>query len=197
MALEEISKAVLESVQHEAELIIKSAKNEAEEKKKSAQRSAEEKAERLYQLAVRNIDEEMARKLVQVQGQINKEILSEKNKILSQVFQKAKNEILHLSAQEYQQLMEKWMNQAIPADIQGSLCIHKDDLQLFKDLVAKWNNSHETKISIDEEKYLPSKGGFLFVGKGFQIDRTLDTILSDLERELIPIIAKNLFTEKV
>ncbi len=61
MALEEISKAVLESVQREAELIIKSAKKEAEEKKKNAQRNAEEKAERLYQLAIRNIDEEMAR----------------------------------------------------------------------------------------------------------------------------------------
>ncbi|HOV32388.1 MAG TPA: V-type ATP synthase subunit E [Candidatus Hydrogenedens sp.] len=197
MALEEINKAVLESVQHEAELFIKSAKKEAEEKKKSVQRNAEEKAERLYQLAMRNIDEEMARKLVQVQGQINKEILSEKNKILSQIFQKAKEEILHLPAKEYQQLMEKWMNQAIPADIEGSLCVHKDDLELFKDLVSKWNNSHETKISINEENFLSSKGGFLFVGKGFQIDQTLDTILSDLEREIIPVIAKNLFTVKV
>ncbi len=193
MALEEISKAVLGSVQREAELIIKSANKEAEEKKKNAQRSAEEKAERLYQLAIRNIDEEMARKSVQVQGQINKEVLKEKNIIINQVFQKAKEVVLKSSGQEYQQLMEKLLSRAIPKGGKGSIRIHKDDMELFKGLISKWNTAQGTDLTLDEKNFLPSRGGFLFIADGFQIDQTIDTILSDLEREIVPIIAQKLF----
>ncbi|MGC8739272.1 MAG: V-type ATP synthase subunit E [Candidatus Hydrogenedens sp.] len=193
MALDEISKAVLDSVQREAELIIKSAMKEAEEKKKNAQRSAEEKAERLYQLAIRNIDEEMARKSVQVQGQINKEVLKEKNIIITQVFQKARELVLKSSAQEYQQLMEKLLTRAIPQGSKGTIRVHKDDLELFKSLVNKWNTSHGTVLTIDDKTFLPSRGGFLFITDGYQVDQTLDTILSDLQREIVPIVAQNLF----
>ncbi|MCA1902542.1 MAG: hypothetical protein LDL53_10065 [Candidatus Hydrogenedens sp.] len=196
MALEEINKAVLESVQHEAELIIKAAQKEADEKKKSAQRNAEEKAERQYQTAIRNIDEEMARKLVQVQGQINKEILKEKNQIINQVFQKAKQEILRIPENEYQQLMQKLMERAIANESNGILRVHKDDLNIFKTLVTNWNAQKGAgAITIDEQNYLPARGGFLFIGKGFQIDQTIDTLLADLQRELVPVIAQKLFTE--
>ncbi len=197
MALDEISKAVLESVQREAELILKSAKKESEEKKKNAQKNAEEKAERFYQLAVRNIDEEMARKSVQVQGQINKEILKEKNIIINQVFQKAKEVILKSAGQDYQQLMEKLLARAIPQGIKGSIRVHKEDLELFRNLVNKWNATHGTVLTIDDRNCLPSRGGFLFVAEGFQIDQTLDTILSDLQREIVPIVAQRLFVGNI
>ncbi len=193
MALEEISKAVLESVQREAELIIKSAQKEAEEKKKSAQRSAEEKAERVYQISIRNIDEEMARKSVQVQGLINKEILKEKNIIINQVFQKAKDNILKTSGQEYQQLMERLLTHSIPQGAKGQIRVHKEDLELFKNLVNKLNASHGVQLSIDENNKLSSRGGFIFASEGYQIDQTLDTILGDLQRELVPVIAQKLF----
>mgnify|MGYP000001288486 FL=1 len=193
MALDEISKAVLESVQREAELIIKSATKEAEEKKKNAQRNAEEKAERLYQLAIRNIDEEMARKSVQVQGQINKEVLKEKNIIINQVFQKAKELVLKSSGQEYQQLMEKLLSRAVPQGSKGAIRVHKDDLELFRNLINKWNANYGTVLTIDDKTFLPSRGGFLFIAEGYQVDQTLDTILGDLQREIVPEIAQNLF----
>lgn len=193
MALDEISKAVLESVQREAELILKSAHKEAEEKKKKAQREAEEKAERAYQLAIRNIDEEMARRAVQVQGQINKEILKEKNIIINQVFQKAKEVLLGLPVQEYQELMERLIARSIPEGSKGVIRVHRDDMELFKNLISKFNASRGTSLTLDEQNTLNSRGGFLFISDGYQIDQTLDTLLSDLQKDIVPVIAQRLF----
>lgn len=195
MALEEISKAVMESVQHEAELIIKSAQKEAEEKKKNAQKTAEENAEVTYQTAIRNIDDEMARRLIQVQGQINKQVLQEKNQIINQIFRQAKDEVLNLSSDEYSQLMRRILEKSIPQGTQGCIRVHKDDVGLFQAIVNERNASAgTTELTIDENEFLSDRGGFLFIGKGYQIDRTLNTILSDLQRDLVPVIAQKLFT---
>ncbi len=89
--------------------------------------------------------------------------------------------------------MEKLLTRSIPKGSKGSIRVHKDDVELFKSLISKWNTTQGTALTLDEKNFLSSRGGFLFIADGFQIDQTLDTILSDLQREIVPVIAQKLF----
>ncbi len=193
MALDEIRSAVLESVKHEVDLIIKSAEKEAEEKLKKIREEAERECEIWYQTATRNIDEEVSRKLVQVQGQINKEILKEKNEIINKVFEMAKTQILSLPLSEYENWMKGLFLKTIVDGMVGKVRVHKDDVDLMMKLITEVQNSKKVNLTVDGENYLKERGGFLFIGDGYVVDHTLGTILNDLQRELVPEIARKLF----
>lgn len=192
MALEEISNAVLESVRHEVDLIIRSAQKEAEEKLRKVREEAEKECELWYQTATRNIDEEVSRKLVQVQGQINKEVLKEKNEIINKVFEKAKAQILSLPPTDYEKWMRGMLKKTITEGMVGKIRVHSEDVDLIRRLLSEIESIMKVSLTVDNE-YLKERGGFLLIGKGYIIDYTLATILSDIQRDLVPEIAKKLF----
>lgn len=193
MALEEISSAVLESVKHEVELIVKSAQKEAEERLKKVQEETQRECELWYQNAIRNIDEEVSRRLVQVQGQINKEILKEKNEIINKVFEKAKEKILSLPHSEYESLMKNLLLKSVTEGMKAKVRVSKEDVDLFKRITSELITIKKCSLIVDDVEFLRERGGFILIGEGYIVDHTLATILSDLQRDLVPEIAKKLF----
>jgi hypothetical protein len=51
----------------------------------------------------------------------------------------------------------------------------------------------QTKIVLDETGLLHQPGGFVFIGEDYEVDQTLGTILKDIEVEIMPVIARELF----
>jgi vacuolar-type H+-ATPase subunit E/Vma4 len=105
MALDNISKAVLDAAAAEAEEIRKKAHKNAEIRTAAARRDAELEEERRYQTAIRSIDEECARQLIQKRGAANKEMLAKKNICLRRVIEAARDRILALPSQDYGDIM--------------------------------------------------------------------------------------------
>lgn len=195
MALDQITRAVHEAARTEADLILKSAKKAAEEALVSARKMAEQDAERRYQAQVRAVEEELARKLIQLQGEANKELLKRKNAVLRKVFTQARERILALPAGEYVSILKSLLEKTVTGR-GGKLRIHASEKDLFERLASEFNQgrSEDQQVCIDGEHFLAERGGFIFVSDMFQVDQTLGTLLENIEYELAPQISAELFS---
>lgn len=194
MALEQISQAVLDTAQTEADHILKAADLAAEEKVRAGREAAEADGERRYQAAARAIEEDFARKLIQVKGAANKELLARKNAFISNIFDQARKRILTLSPEEYGAVMAKRLESAAES-YGGNIRVHSEDQGLFEDILNRFNANRaaEMQVGIDPANPLADRGGFIFVSNEFEVDQTLNTMLGDLARELAPKIASEAF----
>lgn len=194
MALEQITQAVLDAAHKEADLIIKSAEKTVADKLAAARKVAEQDTERRYQAATRAIEDELAQKIIQLQGTANKELLEKKNGLLRQVFQQAKEKILTLPEAEYAAIMQRLLGSA-GIDCAGKLRVHSSENAIFETIVAGFNagNPQEVQVSLDMEQPLGERGGFIFVSDSFEIDQTLATLLANVEHEMAPQISAELF----
>ena len=92
--------------------------------------------------------------------------------------------------------MQRLIEQAV-GQRGGALRVHGEDVAVFI-AVADEVNKHrdpDNRLRIDAEQHLPERGGFVFVSTDFEIDQSLRTILNEIEHELLPAIAKELFPE--
>jgi len=196
MGLDNISRAVLEAAQNEADHILKAARKNADEKAAAARTAAEHDAERRYQSAIRAVNEDLARQLIQVRGAANKEILAKKNERLRQVFESARQKILAMPGPEYADTMRSLLERSVGQ--QGGLVrVHPQDEKLFAQLLADLNKGRTpaAELKLDAANPLENRGGFMFVGDAYEVDQTLATLLGDIERELAPQIAAQLFAD--
>lgn len=196
MGLDNISRAVLETARNEADHVLKAARKNADDKIAAARAAAERDGERKYQSAVHAIDEDLARKLIQVRGAANKEILAKKNARLRHVFDSARQKILAMPGPEYSDLMRALLDRSVGQ--QGGLVrVHPQDEKLFAQLLADLNKGRNpaAELKLDAANPLENRGGFMFVGGSYEVDQTLATLLGDIERELAPQIAAQLFAD--
>jgi vacuolar-type H+-ATPase subunit E/Vma4 len=196
VALQKIQEAVTASARKEAEMVLKAAQRSAEERVEAEREAAKRDAERRYQAATRAIEEDFARKVLQAKGAHSKELLEKRNAVLNEVFDLAKKQILDMDTNEYATIMTGLLERAA-VDCGGTLRIHPNDRAAFERVLeaCNANRSGDAKVSVDESKPLPEPGGFVFVSDTFEVDQTVGTLLSDMEHELAPRIAADLFAE--
>lgn len=195
MGLEKIQEAVKTSAQKEADLIVRAAQRSAEERIAAEREAASRDAERQYQAATRAIEEEFGRKLLQVKGAHSKQLLERRNGLLKRVFEEARQQIVGMDPQEYVRIMGGLLERAA-GDGGGRLRIHPKDKAAFEKVLSGFNGKRGgTTVTIDESRSLPEQGGFIFVSDTFEVDQTVATLLSDMEHELAPQIAAELFSE--
>jgi len=195
MALDQINQAVLDAARTDADLILKAAQKAVDDKLSAARKAADQEAERRYQAAARALEEDLARKVIQLQGASNKEMLLRKNALLQKIFVQARDRILALPAGEYAAVMGKLLGQTVE-DRGGRLRVHPEDKATFQALLSTFNQgrAEALQVRIDDAEPLAERGGFIFVSEAFQVDQTLGTLLSDIEHELAPQIAADLFS---
>lgn len=194
MALEQISQAVLDTARTEADHVIRAAQKTAETKVDEARRAAEQEGERRYQTAVRAMEEDFARQLIQAKGAAGKELLAKKNARIRQVFDEARQAILNMPPAEYAQILRGLLERSA-GQRAGRVRVHAQDRGVFVEILAAFNQGRnaDARVELDEANPLAERGGFIFVGGSFQVDQTIGTLLVDLERDMAPEIAADLF----
>jgi vacuolar-type H+-ATPase subunit E/Vma4 len=195
MALEQIREAVLESARKEAEGILEAARGIARDAVDAGEQQAKVEAERRYRAETRAIEEEYARRLIHYRGTANKELLALRNARLREVFDAAREAVLAWPQEEYAAFLRERIERA--AEGCGALRVHADDREVIAAILNELNLSRgeENRLVLDEET-LPERGGFVFVGPNFEVDQTLATLLAEIEHELSPVIASELFREQ-
>ena len=196
MSFENIRQTVIKTAETEAQRIISVAKKQVEQQLASGKKVAREESERLYEARSRSVDEEYSRKVIQLKGRIGKEILEQRNARLREIFELAGQRILDWPGGDYKAVMQRLIEQAV-GQRGGALRVHGEDVAVFI-AVADEVNKHrdpDNRLRIDVEQHLPERGGFVFVSTDFEIDQSLRTILNEIEHELLPAIAKELFPE--
>lgn len=195
MPLEQISHAVLDLARTEADHVLRAAQLAADEKVRRAREAAEQDGERRYQAAARAVEEDYYRKLTQFSGAANKELLARKNECVRGIFDKARERILALPEEEYLGLMRRLLDRAAEGH-GGRLRVHSGEKTRFARLLEQFNAGRpaELQVAADESRSLPEPGGFIFVSGTFEVDQTLRTLLGELEHEMAPQIAAELFS---
>ncbi len=193
MGLEKIRQAVLSKAKAEAADILESARKKNTDFLKSEKEAAEQEFDRRYKLRMQAIEEEYNRKLIQRKGMASKQILDRRNVLLKSLFERAKQEILAWPPERYGRVMSRLIENAA-GNLGGRIRVHPEEEALFQKILSGVNEGRANgKISVDPSAPLPERGGFVFIGAGFEVDQTLETMLKDIEHNMLPAIATELF----
>ncbi len=197
MSLEKIREAVIGKSQKEKEEIIARAKEGCEQKVRTAREVIKEGVERRLKGIEAEFREEIKRQIASLNREHRLRLLEMKNRIIDDIFIRAVDKVINLPDDKYLAMMERRLLK-VDSSLPGNLFVNARDLKridpLFMDRI---NGRHQGGSRIDlNQDPIDIKGGFVFKTNKFEIDQTLDTIMVDLERELAPMIAKELFYGK-
>ena len=195
MSIDKIRQAVLFEATAEANRIVESAKNKSAAINDAQKTQITQEMEKLYASRVQAIENEYNRKLIQQKGVSSKQVLEKRNMVLSSVFKKAREEILNWPEGRYGEFMGRLVEKIV-GNSGGRLVVHRDEREIFTLILTNINakSSSEARIVLDETNHLSERGGFIFVGRDYEVDQTLEAMLKDIEQEMLPIIAKELFS---
>jgi vacuolar-type H+-ATPase subunit E/Vma4 len=193
MGVEKIRQSVLAEARAEAARIIDGAKGNNATVLKSQKEVTEQEFDRLCRLRMQAIEEEYNRKLIQLKGTASKQILDKRNILLKSLFERAKHEILAWLPEQYAKVMGRLIENAA-GKLEGEIRVHPDEKDLFEKILSELNEGRGgAKVTLDQTGPLPERGGFIFVSASFEVDQTLDTMLKDIEHDMLPDIASELF----
>ncbi|MCU0577347.1 MAG: V-type ATP synthase subunit E [Desulfobacterota bacterium] len=195
MGLDTIRQVILDEAKAEAAHILQGARKAAQERTSAGKGRIDDESERLFRSRTQAIQDGFSRGLIQLKGNAGKEILARRGQIVRSVFAMAREELLSRPPDEYGRLMGRLLERAA-GEFAGRVRIHPDDRQVFGTVLSEFNKDRGARgrIMVDEAEPLPVRGGFVFVTQDFEVDQTLETLLRELEQELLPIIAKELFS---
>jgi vacuolar-type H+-ATPase subunit E/Vma4 len=193
MGLEKIRQSVLAEAKAEATRVIDSARKSKANLLAAQKEAAEEEFDRLCRLRMQAIEEEYNRKLIHLKGAAGKQILDKRNALLKSLFEKAKSEILAWPSEKYATVMRRLVEKAA-GDNEGKIRVHPEDKGVLQSVLSELNQGRDrARITLDETAPLPQRGGFVFVGASFEVDQTLEAMLKDIEHEMLPAVASELF----
>lgn len=197
MSLDKIRDAVFNKAQKEKEEIIARAREENEQKIKTTKEAIKEGIERRLKGIEAEFREEIKRQIASLNREHKLRLLEMKNRIIDDIFIRAVNKVINLPDDKYLAMMERRLLK-VDSNLPGNLFVNARDIKRIDPLFMDRINSRRqggSRIDLDQDP-IDIKGGFVFKTNKFEIDQTLDTIMVDLERELAPMIAKELFYGK-
>ena len=193
MGLEKIRQTVLTEARSKGAHIVNTARMQSAALLNSEKDKVSSEFERICKAKEAAIEDEFNRLLIAFKGNAGKQILEHRNAILRGLFDKAHQEILSWPADRYASVMRSRIEKTT-GNSSGRLRIHPDEKALFTRIINDMNKgADKPQIMIDEADALHERGGFIFLGPDFEIDQTLSTILAQIEHELLPGIAAELF----
>ncbi len=197
MSLEKIRESVIGKAQKEKEEIIARAKEGCEQKVRTAREVIKEVVERRLRGIEAEFREEIKRQIASLNREHRLRLLEMKNRIIDDIFIRAVDKVINLPDDKYLAMMERRLLK-VDSNLPGKLFVNARDIKRMDQLFIDRINSRrqgDSRIDLNQDP-IDIKGGFVFKTNKFEIDQTLDTIMVDLEKELAPMIAKELFYGK-
>ena len=152
-----------------------------------------ERLEKRLETLHKELEEEKEKNRSLLKARYNKQILESKNNIIDRLFQEAADSILSLDRQEYLALLEEWQDR-LSIDEKAELTLSSKDLRgIGPELVRKANDSHSEDVLFLATTAADITGGFILKTKTFEIDRSLECVLSQLREDPISEVAEKLF----
>jgi len=201
VTVENIKNAILADAGKEAERIREVAQKRADEKVRAAKRQLQQAFERRVREAQQHHEDLKNRAIIALRSTLSMELLSAKNAAIDEAFAEAVRRVVNLPDDGYRKLLLKWLKEAAP-DGSAHLVLAERDRNAFgRWLVDEINAARpaEKAISLDEDpgELGEIAGGFILRTEKYEVDRSLDSIVSKLEEEMAPEIAAELFGDRI
>lgn len=185
MSIEHIRKHIIESAQKEAEQIIKRAEEQFRTQVDAAKVSIEKQYHETLQKEKERFKEDMKRAISTLKRDYKMRLLEIKNSLVDDVISHAINRIQLLNDDDYLALLRKWLAK-IPDHLEGQLFVNARDLKrIADDFIGSINKDRKAKLILNNTA-VELKGGFILKTVHYEIDYTIDTIVTSLRTTLVP-----------
>ncbi len=197
MEAEKVTEKILAEAKAEAEKIKNQAEqNQAAEQKKLDEQLAEFKKQ-TKTLAEKAAKDEKSHILAAARMAMTKQFLTEKSKILDEVFEKALKQLQNLPDDQYQNLITKLMLESVETG-EEEVIIDKNERRIDQQLINKVNEQlspdKKADLKMSDEKH-NTRGGFILRRGKIKTNVTFDVLLDNARKELEIELAKELFSK--
>ena len=195
MDAEQVVEKILADAEAEAEKI----RNEAEEKQTGEQAKFDEQLREYKKqtqiLAQKAGQDKKAHLLAAARMEIAKEYLAEKRKILDEVFNQAKTQLLNLSDEDYRRLMSKLMLDVIRTGDEEVIIDNSErriDHSFIKQINLQLSPGYKGNLRLSDQKHNIGAGFILKCGN-VKTNVSIGVLLDQARKELEIELAKELF----
>ncbi|MBU4511453.1 V-type ATP synthase subunit E [bacterium] len=197
MTIKDISEKIISDAKIQADNII----SQAEDKAKEIIEKGKKEADNIKKTILYKINQEASLKKSKILTEANlgakKTILSEKQKIMKDVFGNALESILKLSNKEYQNFIKKLILDNIEIGDETIFIGSSDKNRISKDFIEDINKELKAKGKKGELKlsnsYIPIKGGIIIGSGAIRKNVSLELLLKNVREESEAQISKILF----
>lgn len=195
MEAEKVTEKILAEAKAEAEKIkSQTEQNQAAEQKKLDEQLAEFKKQ-TKSLAEKAAKDEKSHILAAARMAMAKQFLTEKSKILDEVFEKALEQLQNLPDDRYRNLITKLMLEAAETG-EEEVIIDKNEKRIDQQLINKVNeqlsSGKKADLKLSAEKH-EIRGGFILRRDKIKTNVTFDVLLNNARKKLEIELAKELF----
>jgi V/A-type H+/Na+-transporting ATPase subunit E len=194
MSFEKIEAVIKAEAEAEAKKILDSERAESE----TLLARSREECGSVFEESVRQAEAAVVRETARQVGLARHEgrlaVLQVKNRVLDDVFRKAKERIVALPDAEYLRLMEAWLK-SLPVAVGGTLRVSpRDEKRITKEFLDRVNAGRApegkfTTVAADAQ----ISGGFRVAGGNYTVDSTIDNKIGELRESLAGELARELF----
>jgi len=198
MTIKDINEKIISDAKIQADKIIA----QAEDKANNIIKKGKKEAENIKNIILHRSKQEASLKKSKILTEANLEakkiILSEKQKIIEDVFNKASESILKLEDKDYRNIVKKMILDNIETGDETIFIDHSDRDKISESFIEDINKELKSKGEKGELKlstsYLPIKGGVVIGSGKIRKNISLEFLLKKIREELEIQISKDLFS---
>jgi V/A-type H+-transporting ATPase subunit E len=195
MGVEEVVEKILADAKAEAEKIKKQADQKESAEKEKLALQLDEYGKQTQAIAEKAGKDKKSHLLAAARMQIAKDLLTEKRKILDEIFARAKNKLQKLPDQEYKKIMTKLMLNTVETGDE-EVIVDKNETRIdhsfIKDINRKLGPGYKGNLRLSEQKADLGAGFILKRGK-IKNNVSIEVLLAKARKELEIELAKELF----
>ncbi len=197
MALEDITKRILDDAKKEAEEIVKEADSKFKQALKEEKQNLKEQEEKGQIRAKNEANEEVKRRIALARLEARNKVLQEKQELLEKAYDKALKKVKNLSKNKYKETIKKVITEKYIPEV--DLIILSQDLvgRDKEKFMQELNKSLEKKgkgLSLADE-IIPDRAGFILKGKEVEINCTWEVMIKSIKEENSKTVYQLLFGE--
>lgn len=192
-AVEKIQQTVRAEAEAEAAHTLREAREELDQRVAAAREEEEHKALAAVEDERQRLAQEEFREISRAQRAMRLALLSARNRVIEEIFSRARGEALRMPADRYGKIMQNWLAEVdVPRG--GEVLPAARDAALIEGLVAEMNRSRppEAALALSKER-APFESGFIVRTPRFEIERSLEGWIEEQKRERAPRLERELF----
>ena len=196
MEAEQVIEKILADAKVEADKIKKQAGQKQADEQTKFDEQLQEHKKHTKSLAEKMANEKKLHLLAAARMNIAKERLTEKNKILDEVFDKAHQQLQSLPDDKYRELISNLMLEAVETGEEEVIIDREEkriDAALLEQVNSKIGSERKGNLKLSEEK-IPLGGGFVLRRGKVKTNVSFSVLLSRARKELEIDLAKDLFS---
>ncbi len=198
MTIKDISEKIISDSRIQADKIIAQAEDDANNIIKKGKKEADNIKNIILYKCNQEASLRKSKILTEANLEAKKIILSEKQKIIEDVFNKASESILKLEDKDYRNIIKKMILDNIETGDETIFIDHSDQKKISEKFIEDINKELKSKREKGELKlstsYLPIKGGVVIGSGKIRKNISLEFLLKKIREELEIQISKDLFS---